>query len=689
MAADPPEDATERLRSLTQLLEAKMEAVQRRSNSSCSLQTAFERTNSPFLDLAGLLSPTASPMFGSSPGSPNTNTPEKKKDLMQTRTCRGLGPDRPPRSERQKTWIPASKYETGDSEFSDVWEDLERLSKVGHSESFRYSADDVTSDIGTKRSPYADVNVGYIESLRHTPYLNTRPQIFRSVWAWQILANCGEILRPSEVTDETAEALFYSSARTSTIDCFISHSWSASWFAKWLAVLYYVNISTAVTGAISAWLCTCIYLLYRFDWTSSTLDEAEWVLRFTAQLLFLPVVVFHVLFFFGHWLPRPTTRYWLDRRCIHQKDPHLKAEGMNALLEIVSKSDSMLILWSEDYFKRLWCCAEVATFAVMNKGCDKIKFQALWLAPWVLTSMLTDCVCIVFMTVAVKLIPFTLHFWSGIFGAAHPLQVFLTQVTGIGSCLGIGYLPFALPNWIAFSVKIDSHEKMLAELSKFELNKAGSSVESDRWLVLEHVLKLFREMPDFGADPCEAMSPFQRFDNFMRTHFLEACRQMLGGSTSTPLTFLVVCMPMTFISVANVVHCNGCGCHGCAQSEESVSAGSLLLTNSMVWLWAMILVYPSSYPLALNAMHAARQRFSGKIQHLMSVLLIMCTYFAMGIATGTCGGLIVNAVNHGGIWLIGLVLWTAFLIHVHYRLCWQSEAPGETQHHIASYQTML
>merc|ERR1740129_1236336 len=86
-------------------------------------------------------------------------------------------------------------------------------------------------------------------------------------------------------------------------------------------------------------------------------------------LLFVgvPMLVFTLSLFCGHWLRVPVHSLWLDKLCIRQTRTELKMKGVSALPAVVANSDRMVILWSGTYFEHLWCNAEVATFAAINK----------------------------------------------------------------------------------------------------------------------------------------------------------------------------------------------------------------------------------------------------------------------------------------------------------------------------------
>eukprot|EP00971_Amphidinium_carterae_P097168 1923054-Amphidinium_carterae.1 len=74
---------------------------------------------------------------------------------------------------------------------------------------------------------------------------------------------------------------------------------------------------------------------------------------------------------------------FLDRLCIHQWDEDLKDLGVKSLGKVVATSHEIMVLWSPDYFERMWCVFELATFAASNHSARDILLLPLWKTPFI------------------------------------------------------------------------------------------------------------------------------------------------------------------------------------------------------------------------------------------------------------------------------------------------------------------
>jgi len=153
-----------------------------------------------------------------------------------------------------------------------------------------------------------------------------------------------------------------------------------------------------------------LHRMVRCSCFSGGIHGSDWLGRKYAALslfgLCFPMVTFAIVLIFGHELPlgRSLPSCWLDRICIHQTDMDKKKEQINALPVFVAQSSKMLVLWDQTYFERLWCNLELATCARYG-GTDKVELMPLWLAPWLLSTILLDLSSASILEVMVHLFP--------------------------------------------------------------------------------------------------------------------------------------------------------------------------------------------------------------------------------------------------------------------------------------------
>ena len=163
------------------------------------------------------------------------------------------------------------------------------------------------------------------------------------------------------------------SAPTEQIDYFLSHSWRASRMHKYLTLWMFFRLPAATAGAVLFSLLAFVLTLTdvlppmtsnfteRFDDLEQ--DGEGGPVSLWASLSAI------VGFFAGAMIQGMSERHlskgkgcFLDKLCIHQTDVGLKKQGIRSIGLFLRRSDQMFILWSPEYFTRLWCCFEVAAF---------------------------------------------------------------------------------------------------------------------------------------------------------------------------------------------------------------------------------------------------------------------------------------------------------------------------------------
>lgn len=182
-----------------------------------------------------------------------------------------------------------------------------------------------------------------------------------------------------------ADALYARSQPVARMDKFVSHSWACGGKLKALALLHDQQRTLAIAVANGVWLVGSSIAIAIFAAAARRTGEPPTPMhRWMAFSLFVlvPTGLFFVVFLLD--LPcRGGPRCFFDRVCIHQRDPLLKAQGIASLGECIECADRLLVLWSSDYFRRLWCVFELACFWHAH-GLDQMDLEPVWLPPFLL-----------------------------------------------------------------------------------------------------------------------------------------------------------------------------------------------------------------------------------------------------------------------------------------------------------------
>ncbi|CAE7276184.1 unnamed protein product [Symbiodinium microadriaticum] len=311
--------------------------------------------------------------------------------------------------------------------------------------------------------------------------------VFRAASSQVVLAGLGQVFETRSAPD------FRSTTPVKDVDVFISHSWSAGRWEKYLALCYFLNLGLAAkAAAASALLSEALMLVF---------PDMSIHLMFLV-LLDLPVVAFFLVFFFGQhltcgiWGPR----FWVDRLCVDQTDETTKAEGIAGLPTIVANSCELLVLWDKSYYERLWCNFELSIF-FKGKGLKNLRLVPLWLAPWLLTTMLLSYVSARLVAVFTESEPsFGVNDTSKLSGVAGSALLFgLKRFCGYAAA-SQAYVFFCLPpimvGIVSFQKKLDGHRDMLESMKSFDVRNAKCSVENDRSVIEAQVAELFDGLED-------------------------------------------------------------------------------------------------------------------------------------------------------------------------------------------------
>ena len=320
------------------------------------------------------------------------------------------------------------------------------------------------------------------------------------------------------------------STPTESIGYFLSHSWHASRLDKFLTLWVFFRLPAATLGAL-------LFSLLGFILTVAEILPSATVTERFSDLAAGGQSSGHALwcslfsivgFCVGGMLQGYAERFgvlrghgaFLDKLCIHQTDNDLKSKGIRSLGLFLRRSRKLFILWSPEYFTRLWCCFEVAAFEqavreeTNHEQTDRIIFRPVQLGA-VLAAYGVSVVC---MTGGVQLVP---------------------VIRGDGDLLLVALVNFfvALTVGIVVVRPIFSYARARADLfhqlQSFSFEKAQCFAESDRALIIQ-MLTLWH-----SPDEHDSEAAIQEFDSMVREKLYSLVKQQAGEPLPYKLAAMV------------------------------------------------------------------------------------------------------------------------------------------------------
>ena len=154
--------------------------------------------------------------------------------------------------------------------------------------------------------------------------------------------------------------------RVKQYDVFFSHDWQSGRWSKHLSLLVAFN---GLPAGIASWASSLVMGLF------SCLGILPKPLNAWTPLWSYMVSL--AIFFFWQHVRRlflgPTFAF-IDSICIPQDDEVLKARCIQGLGTFLAKSEQLVVLWSPQYSRRLWCCYELGFFLLKKRKAEMIKF---------------------------------------------------------------------------------------------------------------------------------------------------------------------------------------------------------------------------------------------------------------------------------------------------------------------------
>ena len=203
---------------------------------------------------------------------------------------------------------------------------------------------------------------GWMQVVRRQAAFAKQHGLFKATSAWDVIFH---LICPSVGSSYNSLGL------VDSVDYFISHTWSCRSWMKSLAFCHHFNLDFAIASSfLSCIFSVVLLILYAGSWMNVARECQDWL---NAALLYIPMTIFFIAFFFGHSLARKT--FWLDAACVNQANVFEKAATLQALPAFVANSSQMLVLWDDRYFERLWCIyvselCQVRIFSYLSFVCQ-------------------------------------------------------------------------------------------------------------------------------------------------------------------------------------------------------------------------------------------------------------------------------------------------------------------------------
>eukprot|EP00400_MALV-I_sp_L67-5_P000182 gene182-158_t len=310
------------------------------------------------------------------------------------------------------------------------------------------------------------------------------PDVIRSVNSRCVMRNFGRLLHREDEVVSNAPYELSTNATETGIDVFISHSWHCNRWEKTLTLYMYFNVTAAVFMSLMVFVLT--YVLMHF----AVQDGAVRPSTAATVVSYVPVVAFFFTVLFRHSLTpsKHNKGCFLDKCCIHQTDDKLRSVGIYNLANFIRVSDKFLVLWSPEYFERLWCVYEMGSFFHF-KTLDKMQFFPVYRS-MIFFSIIGFCaglclICDVLVACNVD------NYLNDVIDQ-NSWSVSLIMV------VVFAFIYFAcLPFWV-FSIypklvkKSRKHLELEKQLRKFKCDNAKCHLESDRNYIYNQIVKWFK-----------------------------------------------------------------------------------------------------------------------------------------------------------------------------------------------------
>jgi len=319
--------------------------------------------------------------------------------------------------------------------------------------------------------------------------------LLRGVPVTDVLRCFGRIWASSEGTEEDYEL----SVPVSHIDHFLSHAWATPRHRKVIALMIYYNFLPALTlafgWAFAAFLAKAMGILQ-----VGSMEDAYFIVGESAWL----IALFFLHDFYCLFGTSLQTYVFLDKVCIHQTDPAIKAKGIKGLPAFLQSSRAMVILYSDAYLTRLWTVYELASYLLLQPD-GRVEFLPVDIPQLPLIGL-----------VIVSFAPRS-HFY---------------EFWWVAELIGL-LLMSLMCRWLAAL-----HKRMYAAFENFDMFETKCFYEADRRVVESNVEAYMKHMGHVHVDATQ-MESLDAFNDLVRSTVPGLLRASLG-TIGIPYRFTVM-----------------------------------------------------------------------------------------------------------------------------------------------------
>ena len=314
--------------------------------------------------------------------------------------------------------------------------------------------------------------------------------LLRAVPASYVISDFGNLLRSPHGKRHD----FEKSEPSEKIEYFLSHSWSACGLFKYLSLCWLFNLDRALLVSFFTVILSFV--------TVFTLKAFDIYMHPLFPKLCAPAsgMTVFFMFFFLSPLNSKKTRVFLDKCCINQIDPESKRLGIENIEVFLEKSDRLVVLWSPDYFKRLWCIYEIACFLYINQNkhnsmgtinTQKMRFHREIAKKLVFLPMRTLCSMLCTVPFSTVKNIFKIFDSEGFVSSIY-FKAFLE-------------LPLMVMGAFCCWKMMEDQCVLRKQIESFKLKSSNCSVKSDKQVLLSNIEKMYKSRTKFEQFASKAM----------------------------------------------------------------------------------------------------------------------------------------------------------------------------------------